>query len=359
MSTVAPLIVRTPAPHPSALLGELPDGAATPVYHTTLGQLYQGDCVPWLKALPDGSIDMVFADPPFNLNKNYGPGVSDKMNEGRYLAWSTEWIDECVRVLKPGGALLLFNLPKWCVEYGAHLNRQGMMFRHWIACRMPKSLPIPKRMSPAHYGLLYYTKGAPAKFHTVRVPIQTCRHCGGEVRDYGGHRDKLNPAGLNLMDVFDASEEVWEDAPDPLPPGEGWTRASDVWDDVPPVRHSRYKHREANALAPIMLERVIAMTTDADDVVLDPFAGTGTTAYAAEYLGRRWLSIELGDVAPAINRLTDHANGEHPRWESARGHSRLAGKTLDREKRRRRAAEADSEPELPLGNISPGKARPK
>jgi site-specific DNA-methyltransferase (adenine-specific) len=68
-----------------------------------------------------------------------------------------------------------------------------------------------------------------------------------------------------------------------------------------------------------LLERCIAMTTDPGDLVIDPFGGTGTTYYAAEKLQRRWLGIELGDVEPAIQRLKDHAAGEHPEWESARG----------------------------------------
>jgi site-specific DNA-methyltransferase (adenine-specific) len=285
---------------------------------------------------------MVFADPPFNLNKDYGEGVTDRMTDEDYLQWCKSWLDECVRILRPGGALFLFNLPKWNIELGAHLNRT-MEFRHWIACRMPKSLPIPKRLSPAHYGLLYYTKGKPATFNSVRVPVQTCRHCGGEIRDYGGHRDKLNPAGLNLMDVFDAPDEVWEEAPDPLPSGQAWTKADDIWDDIPPVRHSRYKHRSANALAPIMLERLIALATNPGDTVVDPFCGTGTTAYAAEVLHRRWLSIELGETEPAIQRLKDYAAGDRAQWESGRGN----GKRRSVDKRGRPIV--PTEPQLDLG----------
>lgn len=290
-----------------------------PVYETPLGALYQGDCLPWLRAQPSESADLVFADPPFNLRKDYGKGVTDEMKDHEYLGWSREWLDECVRITKPGGALMAFNLPRWCIEYGAHLNGAGMLFRHWIACRMPKSMPIPKRLSPSHYGLLYYTKGKPAVFHTIRHPVQTCRHCGGEVKDYGGHRDKLNDAGLRLQDVFDAPEEVWEDAPFALPKGEGWSRVDEVWEDIPPVRHARYKHRDANALAPIMLERLVCMTTDPGGVVVDPFCGTGTTAYAAERHGRRWLTIELGDTDPATRRLNDLHAGVTAGWESARG----------------------------------------
>lgn len=295
------------------------------VHQTALGELYQGDCMAWLRTLPADSADLAFADPPFNLKKDYGPGVRDDLKAHEYLDWSFAWMDECIRVLKPGGALMLFNLPKWCIEYGARLNRVGLQFRHWIACRMPKSMPIPGRMSPSHYGLLYYTKGKPRCFHVVRHPVQTCRHCGGEVRDYGGHRDKLNPDGLRLQDFFDAPEEVWQAAPYALPSGQAWTLVDEMWEDVPPVRHARYKHREANALAPILLERCIAMTTNPGDMVIDPFGGTGTTYYAAEKLGRRWLGIELGEIDPIVQRLKDHAAGEHPEWESARGRNGRRG----------------------------------
>src|SRR5690606_23317414 len=276
-----------------------------PVFETELGALYRGDCLPWLKSLPDESVDLVFADPPFNLRKMYGKGVRDDLAEHEYLDWCRAWISECVRVLKPGGAIYLFNLPKWSIYYGFWLNELGMMFRHWIACRMPKSMPIPGRMSPSHYALLYYTKGKPRVFNVVRQPIPTCRHCGGEWRDYGGHRKALNPEGLRLQDFFDAPEEVWEDAPYALPPGEGWVQLDDLWEDIPPVRYAKYKHRDANALAPILLERVIAQSTDPGDLVVDPFGGTGTTYVAAEKKGRRWLGIELGDVQPAIKRMQD------------------------------------------------------
>lgn len=309
-------------PHPSTLVPSR-DALA---YETDLGALYHGDCIPWLRSLPDDSVDLVFADPPFNLKKLYGGGVSDDLAEHEYLEWSLEWIGECVRVLKPGGALYLFNLPKWSIYYAGWLNEMGMTFRHWIACRMPKSMPIPGRMSPSHYALLYYTKGKPKAFHVVRQPVQTCRHCGGEVKDYGGHRKALNDAGLRLQDFFDAPDEVFEDAPYALPRGKAWVQLDDLWEDVPPVRHARHKHRDANALAPILLERVIAQSTDPGDIVLDPFGGTGTTYIAAERKGRRWLGVELGETEPAIARMKDFLAGDAPEWESARGNGRSGRK---------------------------------
>ena len=307
-----------PLHHPSTLV-RLQKRTIEPVHTTHWGQLYQGDCLEFLRSVPDGVADMVFADPPFNLGKKYGKGISDALKEDDYLRWSNTWLSESVRVLAPGGALFVFNLPRWLIEYGFFLNHNGMLFRHWIAMRMPKAFPRGQKLSPAHYGCLYYTKGNPKTFNKVYVPIQTCRHCGGEIRDYGGHRKALNERGINLMDVVDAPSDVWADAPDALPRGMGWTDGDDLWDDIPPVRHSKYKTRGANELAPVMLERLIALSTNRGDLVIDPFGGSGTTFYAAERLERRWLGTEIGDVRPAIRRLEDLAHGYDVRWESARG----------------------------------------
>ncbi len=292
------------------------------VYQSKYGILYKGDCLKFLRLLPDACADIVFADPPFNLGKDYGKSVKDKMKSDDYLIWSKQWLDESIRALKPGGSLFVFNLPKWCIEYGAFLNQRGMEFRHWIACRMPKAFPRGKRMSPAHYGLLYYTKGEPAVFNKVYTPIQVCRHCGGEIRDYGGHRKKLNPKGINLMDVWDAPEDVWENAND-INQEDFWTELEEMWTDIPPVRHHQYKKRGANELAPIMLERIIAIASNPGQIVIDPFGGSGTTFYAAEKLHRYWLGTEIGDTDPAVKRLTDLANGEIEEWESARGKKKV------------------------------------
>ena len=294
-----------------------------PAYQSDYGILYQGDCLKFLSILPDASIDLVFADPPFNLGKEYGTDVSDRREAEEYLRWSEQWLTQSVRVLKPGGSLFIFNLPKWCIEYGAYLNRKGMVFRHWIACRMPKAFPRGRKMSPAHYGLLYYTKGEPAVFNKIYTPIQVCRHCGGEVKDYGGHRKKLNEKGINLMDVWDAPEDVWEDAQQHDVDEVVWTLAEEMWTDIPPVRHRQHKKRAANELAPIMLERIVAMATHTGQIVVDPFGGSGTTFYAAEKLRRYWVGTEIGNLEPAIERLTNLANGVEECWESARGSKKL------------------------------------
>ena len=263
------------------------------VYATDLGRVYQADCLELLASLEAGSIHTLFADPPFNLNKNYGKNGGDDRPETEYLEWSRRWIRESVRVLAPSGALFIYNLPKWLIQFGGYLHSfPEMTFKHWIAVDKAHSLPIPGRLSPSHYGLLYYIKGhKPRVFNrdAVRTPVQKCRHCGKDVKDYGGHKKFLNPKGINL---------------------------TDVWDDVPPVRHRKYKNRPANELAPIILERVIKLTTNAGDLVCDPFAGGGVTAYVAERLQRRWIVGDINDCDSVKERLISLKQGSHPEWET-------------------------------------------
>jgi site-specific DNA-methyltransferase (adenine-specific) len=125
------------------------------------------------------------------------------------------------------------------------------------------------------------------------------------------------------MDVWDMPEDVWEDASEANSNEVLWTLTEEMWTDIPPVRHRRHKKRVPNELAPIMLERIIAMASNPGQIVVDPFGGSGTTFYAAEKLHRYWIGSEIGDTEPAIERLTDLANGIIEEWESARGNKKL------------------------------------
>ena len=247
---------------------------ASPFHVTPHGTLFADDCMNILPLLKDDTIDTVFADPPFNLGKEYGDRTDDSLPDDRYIHWCEEWLSECVRLLKPGGSLFLYNLPKWNVLLGAFLSKQGLDFRHWIAIEISACLPIPGRLHPSHYSLLYYSKGKPKTFRRIRTPILTCRHCGGEVKDYGGHRGAMNPNGVTLKDV---------------------------WTDIPPVRHWKFKskNRRANALSTKILDRVIIMSTEPEDLVLDPFGGSGTTFVVCEAKHRNWIGAEI-DFAPEI-----------------------------------------------------------
>src|SRR5216683_4839836 len=196
--TNAALVQRVSAEDGTSFLREdfFSAAAPAPCFQTSLGALFSGDCLAILPHFRSALVDTVFADPPFNLGKQYGQRSNDDLTEATYLEWCWSWIDECVRVLKPGGSLFIYNLPKWNILIGAYLMQKGLRFRHSIAIEMKSTLPIRSRLYPCHYSLLYFTKGTPKTFRHIRTPIERCRHCGGEVRDYGGHRCAMNPLGV-------------------------------------------------------------------------------------------------------------------------------------------------------------------
>jgi site-specific DNA-methyltransferase (adenine-specific) len=173
-----------------------------PFLTTRCGVLFQADCLKVLAQMRPESVDCVFADPPFNLGKNYKNGFSDHLSDTEYFEWCDKWIQGSARILKPGGSFFLYALPELAIRFAAMLGR-SLTFRHWIALTMKGTFPRGRKLYPAHYALLYYTRGRPKTFNHLRIPILTCRHCGGEVKDYGGHRGKLNPLGLNLTDLWD------------------------------------------------------------------------------------------------------------------------------------------------------------
>lgn len=258
----------------------------SPVYATPLGVLFEADCLDILPTLQPESIDTVFADPPFNLGKDYGDRHHDSRPEQDYVSWCYSWLTESIRVLKPGGALFLYNLPKWNIRLGAYLMESGLTFRHDIAVNIKLSLPIPGRLYPSHYSLLYFTKGKPKTFRRIRTPIETCRHCGKELKDYGGHRNAMNPKGVNL---------------------------TDVWSDIPPVRHWKFKskRRGENQLSTKLLWRCIQMSTYSGDIVLDPFGGAGTTFDVCEHTGRQWIGVEIQNSDVIVERLESQELAHH------------------------------------------------
>jgi site-specific DNA-methyltransferase (adenine-specific) len=277
-----------------------------PIFETRLGSLYEKDCLEVLRSIGDATVDLAFADPPFNLGKQYSSKIDDSRDQEDYLAWSREWLLEMIRVLRPGGSLFLWNLPKWNLPLGAFVGER-LTFRNWITVDIKYSLPITQRLYPANYSLLYFVKGArPSIFHPDRIPTPCCRHCGGELRDYGGYKSKMNPRGVNL---------------------------SDVWTDIPPVRHAKYKKRGANALSLKLMDRILSMASDPGSLVLDPFGGSGTTFVAAELTGRRWLGAEL-DCSPILDRF-EKTEGDREHLEEIHRNKNVLFTEGDLAKRRR------------------------
>ena len=231
-------------------------------YFLPINQILKGDCLKLFKSIPNNSVDCIFADPPFNLNKKYNSHI-DKLVETEYLDWCKLWIDECLRVLKDSGFIFLHNIPKWLTFYANFLNYKAV-FRHWISWDA-MTAPMGKTLQPAHYGILFYSKtNDRSKFNEIRYPHKRDRK-GVLIKDYGGKKNILHPFG-------------------PL--------CSDVWTDIHRIRHSKYRDEHPCQLPIHLLERIILMSSEENDIILDPFMGTGTTAIASKRLGRNFIGFE-------------------------------------------------------------------
>ncbi|NLL89673.1 MAG: site-specific DNA-methyltransferase [Dehalococcoidales bacterium] len=222
-----------------------------------------GDALEIMKQIPSESVDMTFADPPFNLNKKYGKYYDEK-NISDYFSWCNEWLQQMVRITKPTGSIFVHNIPKWLTYYSTLLNDLAK-FKHWIAWDA-MGAPLGKTILPNHYGILWYVKSDKFKFFDVRAPHRYCRECDALLKDYGGKKNQIHPFG---------------------------TLISDVWTDIYRIRHVNRRDDHPCQLPIHLLERLILMVTEEADIVLDPFLGTGTTAIAAKRLGRKYIGIDI------------------------------------------------------------------
>lgn len=261
--------------------------------------LLNGDALSELRKLPDNSIDFAFADPPYNLKKAY-LGYTDDMAIADYFRWCDQWIDEVARVLKPGGTFALLNIPLWSIRHFLHLETV-LTYQNWIVW---DALSFPVRLiMPAHYSILCFSKG-----ESRPLPGLTGRSGVIDVPNESGTFDVFAPLQegycLRQQCISRRSRLRMNDR----------GVLSDVWWDVHRLKHNTRRVDHPCQLPPQLLYRLIALFTKPDDIVLDPFNGSGTTTLAAHQLGRRYIGIELEARYHqlALNRHQEIIRGLNP-----------------------------------------------
>jgi len=227
--------------------------------------IHQGDAIDILKQYPDNSIDLVFADPPYNLDKAYGV-YNDELGKDAYLNWCNSWLREYIRLLKPTGSLWLLNLPHWAMYHAQFLN-QYLYFQNWVVW---DALSEPRgKLMPAHYGLLFYTKH-PTKFtfnYESMKEIESEQYC-------------LRSSCIKKR------KSMGDDHKDIL---------TDIWTDIHRLKHKRDRDYHPCQLPDALMERIILLSTNPGDIVLDALVGTGTTVVQAARLGRKYVGIDVDE----------------------------------------------------------------
>ena len=247
-----------------------PDSPVLENGHTLL----KGDCLEILQKIPSESIDLCFADPPYNLKKKYDKW-DDTLEIKEYFEWCDTWLTELARVLKPGRTLAVLNIPLWAVRYFAHL-RTFMTYQDWIVW---EGLSLPVRMvMPANYVILCFSKGKARNLpgfniHTSK-PTDSCEFLSLK-ESYC-----IRAACLNERSVLGLRDKA------PI---------TDLWWDIHRLKHNCRRVDHPCQLPPALMRRIIALFTHPGECVLDPFNGVGTTTLAAEELGRAFVGIELSE----------------------------------------------------------------
>jgi site-specific DNA-methyltransferase (adenine-specific) len=244
-----------------------------------LNEVIEGDCVQVLSSLPAGCADLVFADPPFNIGYEYDT-YDDRRSKADYLTWAEKWLAAVVRALKPDGSFFLAIGDEFVAEHKVRLDAMGLTMRNWIVWHYTFGVSCTKKFNRSHAHILYYVRD-PKRYtfnpDPVRVP-------SARMTTYADRR--ANPVGK-------LPDDTWV-----LRPQESanhFGADQDTWfvSRVCGTFKERVEH--PCQMPEAVLERIIRVASNEGGVVLDPFAGSGTTLAVAKKLGRNYLGVELSE----------------------------------------------------------------
>ncbi len=245
-------------------------------------RIVHGDCVEKLRALPAGSIDLIFADPPFNIGFEYD--VYDDQKECRdYLNWSRSWISAVHRALKDSGSFWLAIGDEYAAELKVASQEIGFHCRSWVIWYYTFGVNCKQKFSRSHAHLFYFVKDP--KSFTFRFQELENRIPSARQLVYADAR--ANPDGR-------LPDDTWVLRPQDL--ADCFTTAEDTW-YLPRVAGT-FKERagfHGCQMPEQLLGRIIRLCSAKGDLVLDPFSGSATTVAVAKKLGRRFLAFDLSE----------------------------------------------------------------
>jgi site-specific DNA-methyltransferase (adenine-specific)/adenine-specific DNA-methyltransferase len=251
-------------------------------------EIVVGDCIEGMRSLPEGCASLVVADPPYNLNKDFG-AWRESDQRGRWLPWSKQWIDAAVRVLAPGGSIFIYGIHHHLCWIQCYLYEIGLTYRRQVIWHYENGFAGYTKSLSAHYEpLLWFSKGDGYTYIPIREPYKSVDRLKYKVKKQG---------------------KVWT----PHPEGR---LAGDVW-RFPTLAGRRFRDEKVDhpTQKPLALSRrIVEHFSRQGELVVVPFAGSGSECLAAAMTGRRYIGFELNPayVAIAEGRLRDFDSGELP-----------------------------------------------
>ena len=307
-----------------------------------LNTLYNRDCVKGLRQLESDSVELAFADPPFNIGYDYDE-YDDRRKSDDYLDWCETWLTEIHRTLRPDGTFWLAIGDEYAAEMKVMMQQEfGMTCRSWVIWYYTFGVNCKNKFSRSHAHLFHMVKDAENfTFNVDAIRVPSARQLV-----YGDRR--ANPVGR-------LPDDTWILRPQDLP--EGFSAEEDTW--YFPRVAGTFKERagwHGCQMPEQLLGRIIRSCSNPGELVLDPFGGSGTTLAVAKKLGRKYLGFELSkEYAQNIRqrlsgiREGDPLDGAAEPLTSAP--STAEGRRLDassaKNKRSRNSKGAPDQPSLP------------
>lgn len=235
-------------------------------------RIYVGDCRDVMTRLPEcvrGEVDLVYADPPFNWCRQYDEW-DDALSHDEYLSFTYEWLDLCIRALKPEGSLWV-NIPDdWAAEIVVHLKKRRLHLVNWCIWHYRFGQNRMESFINSKVHVLYFCKDHARRTWNVKEILEP----SDRATIYADKRTWSKKEGVNGLRV---PMDVWY--------GRYWGRVQG--------NNKERRSNHDNQIPEVYLERVIRASSNVGDLILDPFLGSGTTAVVARELRRRSIGIEF------------------------------------------------------------------
>lgn len=242
-------------------------------------EVWDGDCLELLAKLPEGCVDLAFADPPFNIGYEYDV-YQDRRGRADYLAWTDRWLTAVRRTLKPTGSLWVAIGDEYAAEMKVALDKLGLTMRNWIVWHYTFGVNCTRKFNRSHAHIFYYVVDPKNfTFNPAEIRVPSAR-----MTTYADRR--ANPVGKLPDDTWVLRPQETE---------HHFGSDTDTWYVSRVCGTFRERTGHPCQMPEALLERIIRVGTNPDELVLDPFAGSGTTLAAAKRLRRKYLGMELSE----------------------------------------------------------------
>jgi DNA modification methylase len=240
-----------------------------------INRIHLGSCIDLIKSLEDNSVDLIIADPPYNLNKNFGNKSDVWKDKEDWVEWSKLWIDVCIPKLKDTGSIFIYGIHNYLCYLQVYLYEKDLNYRRQFIWYYENGFSSFKNSPSANYEpLIWFSKSKVYTYHTIREPYKST---------------------LRLQNKIIKNGKVWT----PNPEGK---HGGDVW-NIPVLAGKSFAQEKVDhpTQKPLQIcDKIIKHFSNENDLILIPFSGSGSECVSAKKNNRNFIAFELNEKYVAI-----------------------------------------------------------